>query len=474
MNELHQKWLRERGISDKFRDFLEARKFLVSVDGALKIVYPDIHVERTEFYRLKMETGEPKYQQPTGTKSQLYFTPYGDDKKGVPLVIVEGELKALALKARVGPRAQVVGIGGVWNWAGAKDRHGARLLIDDFKHLRVKNRRIYLVFDSDIAGRVDLAHAEAALARALRVKGAEVKIVILAQDHKGLDDWLVQWGANWEKELGSLFKRAVEYRGVFKMEEEYAQVYTYEEMMKKDFKTPPFLAGDEKFGLAAEGMLTFIHGGTNLGKTYLASQLAYSISTGNDFLSFPTAKSRVLYLQGELPPGLFAKHRLAPLKKQLKGEADILYFNWTFDLGESSRFKEAFGQDAWVGFNKLEDMIATYAPKCVVVDPLQSYHNLVESSNDQQRELMKRLKRVALNYSVSFILVDHDRKDAEGVQALRGGATKGDLADTVLGLMADQEARDYVWLCFDKVRYISKAKPSPWPIKMNGCIFEKM
>ncbi len=49
---------------------------------------------------------------------------------------------------------------------------------------------------------------------------------------------------------------------------------------------------------------------------------------------------------------------------------------------------------------ELDKILDRYRPHVLLIDPLQSYNNLVESSNDQIRELLKRLKQ-GLQYGPS-------------------------------------------------------------------------
>ena len=470
LGERHVEALRASGICGDCIDILDRDGLARTIADGLRLNYPG-----TDFYRVRLDDpkGKMKYTQEAGTGSRLYFSPqYKRWEVGMePLVITEGEKKALALGCRFGTKMGVIGIGGVWNWTGGKDRD-RRLLIEDFNRVDLRGRSAFLCFDSDVETNQQVMKAERDLAKALGERGAKVRIVVLPPERKGIDDWLVAWGDQWRDELRELFKSAITTRSADRYRAIYDRVYTFEEMVGKKFPLPKFFCGDESFGIVGQGMVSIVHGPTNVGKTYLSTQMAVAIATGAPWLGHPCHKSKVLMLQGELPPGLYAKSRLRPLVEYIGSIPDgISFYNWSFNFAESSRFKETFSGDAWAGFQEFEEMLDEHTPGVVFIDPLQSYHNLVETSNDQLRELLKRLKKIAMSRNMGIVVVDHDRKSGgDGPASVRGASAKTDLADTVVGINRGDDGR--VVISYDKVRYISRALPSDVEIHMERQVFE--
>ena len=465
----HELMLRESGICNDCIIRLDREGSVKSISEGLRLNYPG-----TDFYRIRLDDpkGKMKYTQAAGTGSRLYFAPgYDRWKTGMePLVIAEGEKKALALACRLGTKVGIIGIGGVWNWTGGKDRD-RRILIEDFNRVDLRGRTVYICFDSDAESNQQVLKAERDLVGALHDKGAKVRIVVLPQERKGIDDWLVAWGDSWADELRWLFKSALPNRDADRFKAIYSQVYSFADMVGTRFPIPKFFCGDDSFGLVGQGMVAIIHGPTNVGKTYLSTHMAICIASGMQWLGHPCHKSKVLMLQGELPPGLYAKSRLRPLIEGYGIPDNISFFNWSFNFAESSRFKETFTGDAWAGFQEFEDMLDEHSPGVVFIDPLQSYHNLVETSNDQLRELLKRLKRTAMARNIGIVLVDHDRKSGgDGPASVRGASAKTDLADSVVGISRGEEGQTL--LSYDKVRYISRALPGEVEIHMANGIFE--
>src|SRR5262249_48913964 len=88
-----------------------------------------------------------------------------------------------------------IGLPGVWAWQKRRDdRTKPRELLPDLAALDWKDRKVYVVFDSDAAIKSDVRAAERCLAEGLATKGAIVKVVRLppgpAGTKFGLDDFL--------------------------------------------------------------------------------------------------------------------------------------------------------------------------------------------------------------------------------------------------------------------------------------------
>ena len=479
--------LNESGITD---DDLMLKLFnedlVQEAINGFAFYYPDIEGKKTNFYRIRKKIGDKKYIQEAGTGSRLYFASAilspGSHKTNGSVFITEGEKKSLALAARFAElekdapessRRCVIGLGGVWNFVDSSS--GEKKLLAEFDSISIKGRDVFIVFDSDVHTNKMVFKARETLARLLSSRGAKVKLVDLDTELKAIDDYLVKWGDEWYGRLAEVILKAkvVEPAPVVDYKKLYSQVYTFDEMMDNEFPVPKFFVGTKNFGISAEGFVTIIHGGTNIGKTYFTTQLAYSVATGSGFLHFKTEKGRVLMLQGELPPALYAESRLRPiLNAGYKKPSEMLFLNQAFNIAASSKFKETFTESSWSGVDVLSDIIDKHSPNVVIIDPLQSYNNLVESSNDQNREFLKRLKDVAVNKNIAIIAVDHDRKDSKGgLDDMRGAGAKSDLIDCAIGL---RKVESQIFMCFDKVRYIDKAIPEPIPINLNNPFFSIM
>ena len=82
----------------------------------------------------------------------------------IPLLITEGIKKADAAISRGGC---CVALLGVWNWRG-RDGQGATRLLPEFERIPLRERLVYLIFDSDCLEKPAVAQALTRLGRVLR------------------------------------------------------------------------------------------------------------------------------------------------------------------------------------------------------------------------------------------------------------------------------------------------------------------
>jgi hypothetical protein len=127
----------------------------------------------------------------------------------VPLALVEGEKKALALwrltnHETESPRFIPVAIAGVWNWrarigktGGPKgERLDVKGPIPDLDRIEWSGRRNFIIFDTNVHTNDSVKWARKGICRELASRGAKVDFVTLPEDCgvNGIDDLLVVWG----------------------------------------------------------------------------------------------------------------------------------------------------------------------------------------------------------------------------------------------------------------------------------------
>jgi len=154
-----------------------------------------------------------KYLAPPNSANRIYVPPgissaqLGDP--AIPLLIVEGEKKALALwrlanHEMATPRFIPVAIGGVWNWWGRIGKqegpNGERLdlkgPIPDLSRIAWGQRDVLIVYDSNVHSNENVLRARQGLNKELTSRGASVSFVNLPDDCRvnGIDDLLAAWG----------------------------------------------------------------------------------------------------------------------------------------------------------------------------------------------------------------------------------------------------------------------------------------
>lgn len=135
-----------------------------------------------------------KYESPAGAKSHLDCNPRipreSLQSADVPLFITEGIRKG---DAAVSAGICCLALLGVWNFRGKNDQGGNTALID-WEWIALKNRQVYIVFDSDVMTKRTVHEALTRLSALLSQMGATIAYCYLPPkpdgSKVGLDDYL--------------------------------------------------------------------------------------------------------------------------------------------------------------------------------------------------------------------------------------------------------------------------------------------
>ena len=160
-----------------------------------------------------------KYLAPYGDRRHLYIVP-GDHGLGkdlvIPVVIVESEKSALALRAwadRTGGQLLPLATGGCWGWRGrigkVENPKGPRVdEVGSLPELAIcRNRDVVVMLDSNVDGNPKVRAAQFALVRELEQMGARVRVatVPVLQAVNGPDDLIAVAG---DDAIRHIFKTA--------------------------------------------------------------------------------------------------------------------------------------------------------------------------------------------------------------------------------------------------------------------------
>jgi len=154
--------------------------------------------------------GKPvKYESPAGSSNRLDCPPRCQKMIGnpkVPLWITEGSKKADALASK---GACAISVTGVWGFKG-KNQFGGITFLTDWDYVALKNRTVYLAFDSDIVTKEPVRKALEHIGEHLKRKGATVQIIQLpqleGQSKTGIDDYLLRYSLQDAERLAGNFK----------------------------------------------------------------------------------------------------------------------------------------------------------------------------------------------------------------------------------------------------------------------------
>ncbi len=150
-----------------------------------------------------------KYESPAGSSNRLDCPPRCQKMIGNPQValwITEGSKKADALASR---GACAISVTGVWGFKG-KNQFGGITFLADWDYVALKNRTVYLAFDSDIVTKEPVRKALEHIGEHLKRKGAAVHIIQLpqleGQSKTGIDDYLLRYTLQDAERLAGDFK----------------------------------------------------------------------------------------------------------------------------------------------------------------------------------------------------------------------------------------------------------------------------
>ena len=138
----------------------------------------------------------PKYETPAGSRITLDVNPLmlGEVRHGdCDLWVTEGPKKVDSLTSRGEP---TVGIIGVWNFAEPGSK--SRIPLACWQHVRLRGRRVIVVFDADARTNPDVQEALRRVVKMLEGLGATVLVVYLpavnGDGKAGVDDYLAAGG----------------------------------------------------------------------------------------------------------------------------------------------------------------------------------------------------------------------------------------------------------------------------------------
>ena len=209
--------IKERGYrSIQGKGELEKLGFSSSQQRAPGILIPLWGVEGTEAgYQFRPDNPRSdararpvKYELPFGAGNRLDCPPrcrkaLGDPK--MPIWITEGSKKADALASH---GACAISLTGVWGFKG-KNEFGGITVLSDWDCISLKERLIYLAFDSDVVTKEPVRKALEHLGAYLMRKGARLSVVYLPQDGSqktGIDDYLIKHTLEDAQKLATDFK----------------------------------------------------------------------------------------------------------------------------------------------------------------------------------------------------------------------------------------------------------------------------
>ncbi len=186
-------------------------------------------------------------------------------------------------------------------------------------------------------------------------------------------------------------------------------------------------------GILHEGCKMVIGGHSKSCKSWLALQLAVSVSSGQDFLGLPTVKSPVCYLNLEL--------RDFALKKRIRMMTEALGLEL-----EDDQFHIVNARGAWGGVKSLESMIQDLIKKgvkLVLIDPMYKLQPFDENNTAEVGAVLQSLDRLVEETGAALVYVHHYKKSGAGkaMDMLSGSGVFARDFDSMIGIEWDQPSK---------------------------------
>jgi hypothetical protein len=349
-----------------------------------------------------------KYESPAGSSLTLDVPPsvrpmIRDPK--IPLYITEGARKADAAATK---DLACVAILGVWGWKGTNEA-GGKTALADWEDVALNDRRVYIVFDSDVMTKPSVRAALVSFRAYLVRRGARVEALLLPA------------GPNGEKTgLDDFFAAGHSVEDLLKLERDGLEPSNSREPILVKLSTvvpkevqylwPPYLA---------RGKLTLLEGDPDAGKTWITLAVAATVSRGGRFpngYAYERSPESVVILSVE--DGI--EDTIVPRLKMLDADLERI------TAIPGCRSYSADGRTREVGISLadvqvLDEAMSKTRPSLVVIDPIQGFMPNVDIHRaNEVRPVLADLVKLAEKYGCSVLAVRHLSKAPTGRAAYRG------------------------------------------------------
>lgn len=172
-------------------------------------------------------------------------------------------------------------------------------------------------------------------------------------------------------------------------------------------------------GWLPRGMLTLFGAAPGAGKSFVALDLSWRITTNQGFPDgspIPNPDGNIVYVDGEAVPQILNERAL------VYGVDRKRLFLLLPDPGEAIDFGEEKYRE------RLLDMVATLKPELVIIDSLSSIHSKGQNNIEDVRDLLSFLAQVAEAHRTGMLLIHHIRKPGNGQNMQMFDLTMSDLS----------------------------------------------
>lgn len=396
---------------------------------------------------------------PVGTTARIYY-PDGDPKikwersfaegESMPLfgflsndperpvLVAEGEFDAMLASQEL-PEYDVV-----------SGSSGAGVWLPDWAE-PMRGRKVWLLYDADSAG----SHGATNTATLLLRAGAHVFIAKWPNDSKqGYDITDFFREGHTADELRILIEGfSVEYIPPLILSKRAS------DFVSQVLAPQRYLIEDN----IPDESITVVFGQPEVFKSFYVLDMAFSVTTGADFLGLHTVPEigRVLVIQMESSARAF-QDRIAKMGRRFGGVPDNLFVvTGKPILLEDKKWAE-----------RVMNEIAVVQPKLVILDPLASMTAADENSAQEMGVIVRTLRNWRDQFHTSIVLVHHEVKNTTGVgaQNIRGSSALHGAVEVAVRIERPDPDASRVSVKFAKFK--EAERPKPFMAEFDGEHFE--
>ena len=217
------------------------------------------------------------------------------------------------------------------------------------------------------------------------------------------------------------------------------------------------------------GGFLIIYGKAGSYKSWVALDLAFSVSSGTRWLDYyPTRPGKVMLLQTEMPEQLYLER------------VDTYYRNWPSD-GEGLKNFHLYDS---LGINlsdtktqdDIEKNLDEIQPDLFILDNLVNAMYESDSNEVEVKRIMRKIQYWRHRYQCAFVVVHHPRKkrggdddDDAGFDEMRGSGIFNYMVDSILRLTetTGEDLYTYTKLKWEKHRYGRRVKPDAIAVELE-------
>lgn len=184
-------------------------------------------------------------------------------------------------------------------------------------------------------------------------------------------------------------------------------------------------------GILPEKSMVVVYGPPKQYKSFIVQAMAWAISSGCNWMGYPTVQSPVLYIAGEGEWGMKKRYAAWRIKNGIPLDASFPFFS--------------YGRSINLADDRQVDMLIRSVPpetKLIVLDTLNRCMEGDENSAADVRAFVSGCDRVKEETGATIVIVHHSGKDAK--KGMRGSSALLGAVDVAISVQKDDTNEEFV------------------------------